>query len=123
MSKEKLYDAFGELIYVVAMADGLIQKEEIEALEEILKGHPWAREIEWSFKYESEHEEDINYLYKKVLDFCHQHGPDPEYDFLIDVLKKIAEASHGTDATERAIIKKFAHDLTERFKRDLNKIK
>ena len=29
---EKLYEAFGELIYVVAMADGVIQKEEVEAV-------------------------------------------------------------------------------------------
>lgn len=32
-NKSYLYDAFGELIYLVAMADGGIQQEEISALE------------------------------------------------------------------------------------------
>ena len=33
-SIEKLYDAFGELIYVIAMADGEIQKEELKAIKQ-----------------------------------------------------------------------------------------
>jgi len=32
INKEKLYEAFGELIYVVAMADGEIQETEVAAL-------------------------------------------------------------------------------------------
>ena len=50
-NQEKLYEAFGELLYVVAMADGLIQEEELSALDEVLKGHPWAADIQWSFNY------------------------------------------------------------------------
>ena len=39
-NQEKLYEAFGELLYVVAMADGMIQEEEIETLENVLSEHP-----------------------------------------------------------------------------------
>ncbi len=120
--KEKLYDAFGELIYIVAMADGLIQKEEVEALERILVNHPWAKEIKWSFDFEVQKNENVDFVYNKVLDYCYQNGPDPEYKFLLEILEEVARASDGIDISERAVIKKFTYDLTERFKRDLEKV-
>ena len=67
MNKERLYDAFGELIYALAMVDGLIQPSEIEALAKILKGHPWASQIKWSFNYEVKKGIDINDIYEKAL--------------------------------------------------------
>ena len=120
-NKEKLYDAFGELVYVVAMADGIIQPEEKKALHKIIQEHPWASEIEWSFNYEVEKHQDIDYLYKRVLDACHQNGPDPEYQFLIEILETVAQASSHTD-DEKKIIDKFTHELTERFKKDIDKL-
>jgi len=47
--KEKLYETLGELLYVIAKADGLIQEEERASLDELLKSHSWAKEIKWSF--------------------------------------------------------------------------
>jgi hypothetical protein len=120
-NKEKLYDAFGELVYVVAMTDGIIQPEEKKALHEIIANHPWANEIEWSFNYEVEKHQDIDYLYKRVLDACHQNGPDPEYKFLIEVLEAVAEASKSS-RDEKEIIDRFTFELTERFKKDIDKL-
>ena len=120
-NKEKLYDAFGELVYVVAMSDGIIQPEEVKALHDIIAKHPWAKEIEWSFKYEVEKHQDIDYLYKRVLDACHQNGPDPEYKFLLEVLEAVAHASRHIE-DEKQIIDKFTHELTERFKKDIDKL-
>ena len=37
VSKTRLYDAFGELIYTVAIADGIIQEDEVKIIEERLK--------------------------------------------------------------------------------------
>ena len=34
---ERLFEVFGELLYAIAMADGVIQKEELSALEEIVE--------------------------------------------------------------------------------------
>ncbi len=119
--KEKLYEAFGELIYVVAMADGIIQPEEINTLHTILANHPWASDIEWSFNYEVSHHQDLEYLYKKVLSICYQNGPDPEYQFLIDLLENIAQASNSFE-TEKKVIAKFTNELTERFKNDIDKL-
>lgn len=120
-NKEKLFDAFGELVYVVAMTDGIIQPEEKQALQNIIAKHPWAKEIEWSFNYEVEKHQDIDYLYKRVLDYCHQNGPDPEYQFLIEILEAVAQASPNTD-NEKLVIEKFTNELTERFKKDIDKL-
>ena len=115
MDKERLYDAFGELIYALAMADGLIQPEEIRALDAILQGHPWASQIKWSFNYEASKSIDLQDVYKKALDTFTQHGQDKEYIYLIDILEKVAKASDGIDANEQEIIERFQKDLKENF--------
>jgi len=120
-NKEKLYSVFGELVYVVAMTDGIIQPEEKKALHDIIASHPWANEIEWSFNYEVEKHQDIDYLYKRVLDACHQNGPDPEYQFLIEVLEAVAKASRSKK-DEKEVIDKFTFELTERLKKDIDKL-
>lgn len=48
--KERLYDAFGELLYVIAIADGVIQPEELVELEQIIENHPEGESINWSFQ-------------------------------------------------------------------------
>ncbi|WP_338765056.1 TerB family tellurite resistance protein [Bernardetia sp. ABR2-2B] len=115
MNKERLYDAFGELIYALAMADGLIQPKEIQALDRILEGHAWASQIKWSFNYEANKALDLKQVYKKALDTFTQHGPDEEYIYLIEILQKVAKASDGIDAAEQEMIELFQKDLKESF--------
>jgi hypothetical protein len=55
-NKIYLYDAFGELIFLVAMADSLIQPEETAALDKILANHPWTSK-----------NNDPEDIYKKVI--------------------------------------------------------
>ncbi|EAY26163.1 TerB family tellurite resistance protein [Microscilla marina] len=118
VNKEQLYDAFGELIYAVAKADGLIQAEEQRMLENILTAHPWASQIRWSFDYESKKGMNPEDSYKKALDIFKEHGPDPDYVYLLDVLEKVAEASDGIDANEQKVIDSFQSDLYKRFVKD-----
>lgn len=115
MNKERLYDAFGELIYALAMADGLIQPEEIKALDTILQGHPWASQIKWSFDYEMKKGLDLKDIYKKALNTFTQHGQDKEYIYLIEILKSVAKASDGVDEAEQNIIERFQQDLQQNF--------
>ena len=119
MSENKiaLYDAFGELLYVLAKADGEIQKEEVQELEKILKAHPWSKEIIWSFNYEAKKENDLEELYQKVLHACFDLGPNPEYQFMVEVLEAVAESSIGVVEEERALIDRFQKDLVEEFKK------
>ncbi|KAA3638487.1 MAG: TerB family tellurite resistance protein [Bacteroidetes bacterium] len=121
-SIEKLYDAFGELIYVIAMADGEIQQEELKAIEERLTNHPWGEAIQWSFNYEVNKNHSIEDLYDKVINYCEMHGPEPEYKFLMEVIEDVAKASSGINAEEQKVMDDFVHDLTEKFKRDIERI-
>lgn len=121
-NQEKLYEAFGELLYVVAMADGMIQEEEIETLENVLLEHPWAASIKWSFDYERRKSSSIDEVYAKVLDYCKFRGPHPEYQQMIAVMQAVAEASSGVDEDEKNIIDGFIFTLTNQFKKDIEKL-
>ncbi len=122
MHTRKLYETFGELIYVIAMADGKIQPEELDIIEQRLSNHPWGKEIKWSFDYEVQKENSIDYLYKKVIDYCQLHGPDEEYDFLIQTLHDVAASSNGIDAKEQKVMDGFVNELIIQFKKDLSLI-
>ncbi|MEM6345215.1 MAG: TerB family tellurite resistance protein [Bacteroidota bacterium] len=122
-SKVKLYDVFGELLYVVAMADGGIQEEEVKTLEALLAEHPWGKEIKWSFDFEVKQNASIEDLYRKVILFCQDYGPDPEYQSMLEIMEAMAKASAGIDDKEQAVMDGFVYELTERFRRDIQAIK
>ncbi len=119
---EKLIEAFGELIYVVAMADGAIQKEELTVIENKLAAHKWGEDIKWSFDYEVKKNNSIEDLYKKVITYCEMHGPDAEYQFMLNVVEEVAAASNGIDKEEKEVMNDFVNDLTERFRTDIDRI-
>lgn len=122
VSRDRLYQTFGELLYVIAMSDGVIQKEEVNVLEEILKAHPKGQDIKWSFDYENRNDSDIEALYKKTIEVFSDNGPDEEYDFMIYALTRIAEAKDGIEANEQKVITNFSKDLLERFKKDIDNL-
>jgi hypothetical protein len=115
VTKVDLYDAFGELVYALALADGVIQKEEVSALDKILGDHPWANEIKWSFNYEKKKEKNLEAAFDNALDACKSFGPSPDYPFLFEILDKIAAASDGVHEKEAALITKFKTELLAHF--------
>ncbi len=119
IKRERLYDAFGELIYAIAMADGDVQPEEVETLKKLLQAHPWAKEIEWSFQYEKSKNHSVEEAYQRAIDACKENGPDPEYKYLLDVMINVAEAFNGIVPQEKEIIDNFKTDLYHRFEHDL----
>ncbi len=121
-STDRLYEAFGELLYVVAMADGQVQPEEKAALANKLSGHPWGENIQWSFDYELRKENNIEDLYQKVIDNCESFGPSEAYTFLIELMEEVAQASSGVDKNEQKVMDSFVHELTERFRKDIDRI-
>lgn len=120
-SQEKLYEILGELLYVIAKADGVIQDEEKYALNELLQKHAWASEIKWSFDYEASKNSDPEEIYNKVINFCHGYGATPIYEEFIDAMKFVANASEGIDANESEVIQSFSQDLIARFQRDIDR--
>lgn len=120
--KEQLYEAFGELVYVLAMADGTIQPEELQQVKQILEQHPQGADIQWSFDYEARQQRPVEDVYQKVIDACQAVGPDPEYPYLIDLLEKVAAVYAGKSQEEDKVITGFTADLLERFRRDVEAI-
>ncbi len=119
---EKLYEVMGELLYTVAMADGVIQNEEKEALKKLLQNHASQKEIMWSFEYEENKDSSVEEIYNKVINFCHGYGPAPQYQEFIDAMQIIAEAAGGVDKNESKIISSFSKDLLARFQNDAEKL-
>lgn len=120
--KDQLYDAFGELAYVLAMADGNVQPEELQQVKQILESHPRGADIQWSFDYEARKQRPVEEVYQKVIDACQAVGPDPEYPFLIEMLEKVAVIHAGKTAEESRVITDFTNDLIERFRKDVEAI-
>lgn len=121
--EEKLYEIFGELLYTLAKADGVIQEKEKEILNQLLKNHALGSEILWSFEFEESHNSSVEKIYSKVINFCHAYGPAPQYDEFITAMKIIADASDGITVKERKLINSFSEDLMERFQRDIDKLR
>ena len=119
IKKHKLYDAFGELLYAIAIADGEIQDEEVKTLEQVLREHPWAKEIKWSFDYEKQKNHSLEEAYTKAIDVFKENGPDPEYKYFLDVMIRIADAFEGIVPQELHVIDNFVADLKDRFIKDL----
>jgi len=118
--KEKLYETLGELLYAVALADGVIQTSETERLQEIVEHHPWGKEIKWSFDYENRKKQPFEEVYKKAINYCHSYGPTPEYEEFAELLTLVADASEGIDRHEELVISNFSKHLIQRFKADLD---
>ena len=118
--KEQLYETLVELLFTVAKADGVIQDEEKEALNKLLVNHSSEKEIKWSFNYEVNKDSSVEDTYKKVIDFCKNYGPAPEYVEFIASMKTITNATNGIDKDESTIIYSFSNDLITRFQKDLD---
>ncbi|MFD0963178.1 TerB family tellurite resistance protein [Pseudofulvibacter geojedonensis] len=121
ISEHRLYQTFGELLYLVAMADGVVTKNEIDKLDEILKDHPASENIKWSFNYEMQSNNSIDNLYKKIIETYSDNGPDEAYDFFINALRQLAAADGNLDKKEEILINQFSSDLINRFSKDLEK--
>lgn len=119
---EKIYEAFGELIYVVAMADGAIQDSEMKVIKDELANYKYGEQVLWSFNYELEKKNPVEDTYKKVITCCEAHGPEKEYQFFIDLLEKMAKASAGMDDAEAKAISSFRADLIKRFSEAADRI-
>ena len=115
VSQTRLNDAFGELIYVVALADGIIQEQEKETLKKFLSDHPWGKEIQWSFDYEVKNQNQLMVTFEKALDTLKENGPHKEYAYLVVVLEAVAGAENGFQRREGQIISNFQKSLKAHF--------
>jgi len=120
-NKSALYEAFGKMVYLVAIADGLIQPEETEALERLLVGRDFAPAVQWSFEELVAHPLDPAAVYEEVMGVFVEHGPDPAYQQLFEILEAVAHASDGLDSEEANVLIDLEVDLRKRFLEDFER--
>ena len=111
VNKEKLFEAFGELIYAVAKIDGTVQPEEVEKLKALFQYKTGGDEVIWSFNYENRNNNNVKDAYEKALGVMIEYGPYDGYPELIRILSEVAKASNGIDESERFLISRFEEDL------------
>ncbi len=111
VNKEKLFEAFGELIYAVAKIDGTVQIEEIEKMKTLFQYKKGGEEVVWSFNYENRNNHKVKDAYEKALGVMIEYGSYEGYPELIRILNEVAEASNGIDESEKFLISRFEEDL------------
>ena len=115
VSQAQLYDAFGEIIYAVAIADGLIQEEEMDVVNEKLAHFSWGKDAKWSFNWEKKKKSELKDTYLKALETFKENGPHPDYYQLIELLEAIAKASGDFEKKEGQVISIFNKSLQSHF--------
>ncbi|MFK8008659.1 MAG: TerB family tellurite resistance protein [Saprospiraceae bacterium] len=120
VSQARLHDAFGEIIYAVAIADGLIQEEELKLIDEKLAHFSWGEDAKWSFNWERKKETQLKDAYLKALDTLKENGPTSSYYDLINILEEVAKASDGFEKKEGQVISIFNKSLKSHFLEFLN---
>ena len=115
VSQARLHDAFGEVIYAVAIADGLIQEEELKVIDEKLTQFSWGGDAKWSFNWERKKETQLKDAYLKALETLKENGPTPSYYDLINILEDVAKASNGFERKEGQVISIFNKSLKSHF--------
>ncbi len=111
-TKEKVYDAFAELIYSVVMADGEVTAAEKTAISQIVKQHPIGINIQ---NYFDSKDKDLSiaqcFIY--TLETCKAHGADEEYPFLLTIVEEISKVSEGVD--DDGLFVQFVKNFKKRF--------
>ena len=104
---QETLDIFGRILYAMAMADGEVQQEEIEALHRIVARDKWAKQIQFSFDLAKKIEMDPWVMFLKNMRVFRTHQVDEHYPYFLDLLEKIADAHNGIVPEERAMLEKF----------------
>lgn len=118
-STENLYNALGQLAYVVAFADGKVHREEREKFERIIEAGLRCKDYSFTvadiaFRLASKDKIDVKTVYdwamKEIRNNSHYLSPELKKAF-IRVMEKIARAFPPVTIDERNILEKFREDI------------
>ncbi len=115
-NKEKVFEAFGELLYAVARAEGKVRKDTAEQVEALLEKYTWASDAIWSFKYEKKRKNTFEETYEHAIDTFVSHGPMAEYETFFELLDELSEESHPLLGSRgKKILTNFKRRLNRKF--------
>lgn len=118
MTKDQLYEYFGELLYAVAMSDGKVSEKQLALIKDVLKDYEWGNEAFWSFNYEDWRQRSIKEAYERALDAFKEYGPFEDYYKFFEILEKVAELNLNLEHKEERMIRNFKDTLLEHFQND-----
>jgi len=110
LDKAQLYNAFARLIYAVTMADGIVQKEEMDVIRKVVGEHPMMGYIDNYFRI-GDRKISIIKAYYEVLTFIQENKPDPEFSFLLKILEELSKLSEGVHEDDENLMEEFIEDL------------
>ncbi len=111
INTDKLYHAFGELLYAISMADGDIQKSEKEAIIRALKGHDMVNVILNSINDQETRKIGVDEAFRSALNTLKSHGPFEEYNDFYVILKEVAKSFEGIESGESRLLEIFNHEF------------
>ena len=121
MAKENIHRAMGSLAYAIAVADGVIQKQEKEvilklATQEFQLSNTDSEWINAMFVELEEKAVGLNDAYEYAIDTLEANRHDYDFDSAmkarcVSFMKKIADAFGEIDYKERSVIERFSIDI------------
>lgn len=105
-------EVFGKILYALAMADGSVQKEEIDELHQIVEHNKWAKQIEFSFSMAQNLEMEPKMIFLKNMRVFRTCPINEHYPFFLDLMEKVANAHNGIVPKERNLIENFKSYFT-----------
>ncbi|WP_020530243.1 hypothetical protein [Flexithrix dorotheae] len=87
INKEKIYEAFGELIFAILRIDGTINPSQKNKVELILKKFENGDQIFWSFNYENNHKKNWEEIENNTLDLFLEFGPSKDYQTFFEIFE------------------------------------
>ncbi|HSZ72673.1 MAG TPA: hypothetical protein VK750_08345 [Cytophagaceae bacterium] len=116
VTKEQLFEAFGEILYALAAVDGKIQQEEKELIMQAIKHHRYEYDILLSFKQEVTKARTITDAFTKAMKTFREYGPFDGYSDFKIILENLAQSCQGVSPEEQQLIDQFHKELLSNFR-------
>ena len=117
---QNLHYALGQLAYIIATADGAIQKEEMEKFESIMSTELQNKNYDFDIsdiifrllkKEKTDKETAYHWALKEIKNNSHYLSPEMKNTF-IRIMEKMASAYPPVTIEEEEIISRFKKDIT-----------
>ncbi|MGB1205882.1 MAG: hypothetical protein ACPG5B_09560 [Chitinophagales bacterium] len=115
--KERLFDAFGELLYAIIHTNQNIKDKNtyLDITDKIARKYRITRHIDWTVNYERRNAHSIDNAYMRALMACRDNGPDPDYIDLFDLLQYTTNLNKNLTEKDIDLISGFESALKEIF--------
>lgn len=99
---------FGNILYALAMADGGVQREELDELQKIVDEDEWAKEIQLSFDAAQHMDMDPQIMFFKNMRIFQTLRTDEHMPYFLNLMQRMAEAYNGIVPEEHDLILRFS---------------